>query len=83
MVAPGLLPGDRSNRSARAFTLLAPDAGVGAAAADEAGPEAERGVVLGGERRRFVVGWRRREGAAMSTGGGGAISCSVVVHADL
>lgn len=77
---PGLLPGERSNRSARALTLLAAGGErVAAADDDEAGPETDRVVGFEGERTRLAVGGRGREVAAMSAGGRGAISCSVVV----
>ena len=72
-------PGDRSNLSASAFTLFETCGEERVVVADEAGPDADLGVDLGGGRTApFAVGWRTRE-AAMSTGGGGAISCWVVV----
>jgi len=72
--------GDFSNRSASAFTLFVTWGEGREGVADEAGPEADRGVDLGGDRTApFAVGWRCRV-AAMSNGvGAGAISCWVVV----
>src|SRR4051812_10805967 len=53
--AAGLVAGGRSKRSARAFTLVAADGDErGAVAAAAAGPEAERGVDLGGGRAPLV-----------------------------
>ena len=66
-------PGERSKRSARAFTLVAVwvEGRVAVAVEDEAGPEADLGVGLGvdlgGGRAPFVVAWRWRVGMAMST----------------
>jgi hypothetical protein len=72
-------PGDRSNRSASAFTLFETCGEERVVVTDEAGPEADLGVDLdGGRTAPFAVGWRTRE-AAMSAGSGGAISCWVVV----
>jgi hypothetical protein len=71
-------PGDRSKRSARAFTLFDTCGEERVVVADEAGPETERGVVLGGLLTApLAVGWRWRV-AAMSVGAG-AISCWAVV----
>lgn len=69
-------PGDRSKRSASAFTLFDTCGEERVVAVDEAGPDTDRGVDLGGGAR--VVGWRRRE-VAMSKDGGGARSGRVLV----
>ena len=72
------LPGDRSNRSARAFTLFETWGEARLGAVDEAGPDTDRGVDLGGGRAApFATGWRWR--VAAISAGGGAISCWVVV----
>lgn len=81
----GVPAGERSNLSARAFTLLGTCGGERVAGADEAGPDADLGVALGVDRAPLMVAWRGRVAAAMSMpcldrGGG---SCAVVVYADL
>lgn len=66
----GLLPGDRSNRSASALTLLVTCGEERAGAADDAGPDTDLGVALeGGRTAPLAVGWRWRV-AAMSRGAG-------------
>jgi hypothetical protein len=54
----GLLPGDRSNRSARAFTLFVTWGVERVGVADEAGPDTDLGVGLvgGGRTAPFAVG---------------------------
>lgn len=72
-------PGERSNLSARALTLLGTWGDERVDEADGAGPEADLGVALGGERAPFVVVWRWRVVAAMSGAwfGGGPTCWSV------
>ena len=75
-------PGERSNRSARAFTLLEACGGEREEAMEDAGPETERGPPRIGERTLLepAVFWRWRV-TFMSVGGGtgaggAAKSCS-------
>lgn len=72
------LPGERSKRSARAFTLFATCGEARVAAEDDAGPDADLGVALGaGRAAPFTAGWRWRE-AAMSRGAGAKSRSAVV-----
>lgn len=65
-----LLPGDCSNLSASAFTLFDTCGEERVGVTDEAGPDTDLGVDLGGGRTApFAVGWRWRV-VAMSIGGG-------------
>jgi hypothetical protein len=81
-----LAPGDCSNRSARALTLLETWGEERVAAGGDAGPEAEAeaeadlGVALGVGRAPFVMGCRCRAGGmSMPRCGEGGAVCSVVV----
>jgi hypothetical protein len=75
-----LPPGDCSNRSARARTLLETWGEERVAAGGDAGPEADLGVALGVVRAPFVMGCRgRAAGMSMPRCGEGGAVCSVVV----
>jgi hypothetical protein len=81
VVVVELPPGDCSNRSARARTLLETWAEEReAAAGGDAGPEADLGVALEDERAPFVMGCRgRAAGMSRPRCGEGGAGCSVVV----
>lgn len=74
------LPGERSNLSARALTLFVLDAGGGERdeSTEDAGPDTDRGLARGGERRwEPAVFWRWR--VRLMSGGGmgiGSAACS-------